>query len=678
MTNNQVHSRILVIDDEERVREDLCAMFQPLGYDVQVATGSGNTLLNNAKSQARKFRPHVAIVDLRLLMNDDPNDRSGVKLVEELGPARCILYSAYISHEISRQLADFKAAGWIGKEEHPQRLVDLVNKIARESSASRKGFRIEKNSVSFDQVSHTIFGKDPEVPPSLIEDILCQTFSDDSGVNIETITGAVKTPMSVNRGHSVVLKVKRKYRIQPLVVKLASAKDISREYQNYKQYIDENLKGSFSAIPKGEPRCFWDLGAVVYNFLGSSDQKNMSEFSVFYQREQDSSVILKPLQAFFGEAWHGLYDPGEKKEITTSLYSSYEKTLQLQKRLTNFLDQREYRSFRGIDTDLLNPVPWVLKHKMDSAMLNARQAVTHGDLHGDNVFVDGDHAWVIDFERSGWGHILRDFAELEVDIVTRLAWKKDDKDLKEFFRLAVYLAEPYYLRKNYDPAEQFKNPELRKAFNVIRGLRQLAYDTTIFNDFREYIWSLLFDSVFVAALPTEENYQNERALLYGSVLCNCLQHWGEAWPPEEWKSILASTQAPAEIIPVKIALPTSKENNANLQEPSLQVAESQTKKLSPQIINIIGTSAFFAVGMILIMALLWVMSLLHSTWQQILAVVIFIILFAIIAFALLGLVKGPDALNAIMKMFSGLFNKEMKSSDKNPHPGDAGNDKSEG
>jgi hypothetical protein len=266
-----------------------------------------------------------------------------------------------------------------------------------------------------------------------------------------------------------------------------------------------------------------------------------------------------------------------------------------------------------------------------------------------------------------------------VDIVTRLAWKKGDKDLKEFFRLAVYLADPYYLRENYDPTEQFKNPELRKAFNVIRGLRWIAHDTTMFNDFREYIWSLLFDSIFVATLPSEESHQHERALLYSSVLCSRLQHWGKEWPPEEWKSILASTQAPAEIIPIKIASPSSQENNGNMQEHSTRANENQAGKPSSQIINIVGASAFLLFGTAMIMALWWAMSLFGITFQQSLVTFILITFFAIIVFALLGLVTGPSALNAITKMFSTLFSREIRSSDKEAFPsGDTNNDKFEG
>jgi CheY-like chemotaxis protein len=674
MVNNRIHSRILVIDDEERVREDLCAMFELLGYDIEVATGSGSALLNNAKSHARKFRPHVVIVDLRLLLNEA--DRSGIKLIEDLGPAHCVLYSAYITPEISRQLANFKTAGWAGKEEDPQNLVDLVNRVARDASASQKNFRIEKNSVSFKKISYDILGRDADVPPSLIEDILCQLFPDTSGVNVETLEGSVKTPTSVHRGHSAILRVERKGRITPVIVKVAKEDDIAREYKNYKNFIEGNLKGTFNAILNGEPRIFWDLGAVVYNFLGSD--QGMSEFSVFYKKEKDSDVILRPLQTFFGEVWHGLYSR-ENREISTPLYSAYDRFLKLQKRLTNFLDQKEYRVFRGLDINLLNPVAWVLKHKTASTILNAHQAITHGDLHGDNIFVDGIHAWVIDFERSGWGHILRDFAELEIDIVTRLAWKKDHKELKEPFLLITHLVDPHYPGEDSEPADLLNDPELRKAFNVISGLRQIAQDTTRFDDFREYIWSLLFDAVFVVTHTPEGDPQHERALLYGSVLCSRLQQWGKVWPPEEWKPFLAGVQGPVEIIPAKIASTSLQENSENVQEPSRKITESAIKRLPLPIMNIVGASVFIVIGTVMIMALLRVMSLSDSTWQQILAVFVFLSLLTIIALALLGLVKGPTALDAIMKMFPTLFSREIRSSDKESLPsGDTNNDKFEG
>ena len=115
-----------------------------------------------------------------------------------------------------------------------------------------------------------------------------------------------------------------------------------------------------------------------------------------------------------------------------------------------------------------------------------------------------------------------------------------------------------------------KGPELRKAFNVIRGLRQIAQNITKFNDFREYVWSLLFDAVFVATHTEEGEPQHERALLYGSVLCSRLQHWGEAWPPEEWKPVLAGIQSGG-VTPAKTASSSPGENS---NPDSVQVAEN--------------------------------------------------------------------------------------------------------
>lgn len=532
MSDGQIHPRILVIDDEERVREDLCAIFEPLGYEVQVAMGSGPILLSDAKDLAGKFRPHVAIVDMRLLLNEDPNDRSGMELIETLDPTHCILYSAYITHEISRKLAEFKTAGWIGKEEPPSQLVDLVKKVVRESSAEQKGFRIDKNSVDFDKESRALLGGDEEIPPRLIQDVLSQVFPGDSGIKVETIPGAVKTPMSVNRGRSLILKVKRGGMSEPFVVKLSKDENISREYKNYKENIEGNLKGGFYAHLIGEPRTFWDMGAVVYTFIGSSDP-NIT-FSAYYQQEDDSAKILLPLQTFFGEVWYGLYS-GETGEIKTSLYSSYDRFLKLEERLASFPDQSENRAYGGINPVLPNPVTWVRKHKEDSSTLSARWAVTHGDLHGDNLFVDGIHAWAIDFERSGKGHILRDFAELEVDILTRLAWEKDTKDLGEFFSLLVSLTDPHHFKEARYPIDGFMKKEFRKAFNVVLGIRSLAKDLTKFGDAREYIWSLLFDAVFVSAYNGEQSPQHDRSLLYASLLCTCLQNWGHKWPPVEWQ-----------------------------------------------------------------------------------------------------------------------------------------------
>jgi Ternary complex associated domain 9 len=171
---------------------------------------------------------------------------------------------------------------------------------------------------------------------------------------------------------------------------------------------------------------------------------------------------------------------------------------------------------------LVNPVAWVLRHKADSTIPRTRQVITHGDLHGDNLFVDGTHAWAIDFERSGPGPILRDFVELEVDIITRLVRFPEDnwRLFDEFVRV---LAEPLEAASPLQPTPNLQaDAETRKALGVITGLREIAREVTHYTDAREYLWGLLLDALFVAMLIPPPSPQRDRALLLGAVLCERL------------------------------------------------------------------------------------------------------------------------------------------------------------
>jgi hypothetical protein len=152
-------------------------------------------------------------------------------------------------------------------------------------------------------------------------------------------------------------------------------------------------------------------------------------------------------------------------------------------------------------------------------------AVTHGDLHGDNLFVDPDHAWVIDFERSGPGPILRDVTELEVDILTRLA-APGSGDAAAFYGLAMAVAAPDRpeapLRSGIS---KNVNLETIKALDTIQRLRTLAHSVIQIPDLREYLWGVLLDALFVGLLSSTPAVQQERALLLSAVLCERLERW---------------------------------------------------------------------------------------------------------------------------------------------------------
>ena len=72
-------------------------------------------------------------------------------------------------------------------------------------------------------------------------------------------------------------------------------------------------------------------------------------------------------------------------------------------------------SFPGLDQPFLNPVRWFQQNRRWPTSLYT--CYTHGDLHSQNILLDDNgQAWLIDFYRTGAGHILRDLIELETDI----------------------------------------------------------------------------------------------------------------------------------------------------------------------------------------------------------------------------------------------------------------------
>ena len=281
---------------------------------------------------------------------------------------------------------------------------------------------------------------------------------------------------------------------------------------------------------------FWDLGGAVYNFLGST-RKKLSTFGTFYQQQTDSRAILVPLSHFFEEVWRRHYDHLSKKQ-PTSLLTLYDRSLHLKRKLKKVSFEKNLAELAAsFGLPLIDPVAWVLAGAREASIPMVHQATTHGDLHGDNLFVDGEHAWAIDFERTGRGHILRDFVELETDIITRLALLPDqDPGLLRDFVIAI--ATPDELSATPRAARRvWENPETCKALDVIGALRKLAHDVTGCSDTQEYLWGVLLDALFVAALAPNDSPQRKHALALSSIFCSRLERWGVAWPPEEWLTI---------------------------------------------------------------------------------------------------------------------------------------------
>lgn len=525
--NRQPLARVLVIDNDPRVGEDLKDLLEP-PYQVSVVVGNGQSLLDHTLAVARDFRPHVAVVDLRLL-SEETDERSGFQLLEPLRSAHCILYSAYLSPEVIREAAHkHQVEDWVSKAEDPERLLEVIDDAAcRTSYAFRTtndrcaGLIIQRPETwSSGSIASTIL-KGNRTPRGIVDDVLCQLFSQARDLRLETVVGDIRSAPAASRGQSVVIKVTPDD-LEPLVLKLGLATELEREELNYAQHIDNRLVGRFYAERVKGVR-FWDVGGVVYRFMGSS-QQSLPSFREYYQSQTDAEAILKPLQHFFTEVWsrHYRHPRGTGQH---SLFELYDQSLNLKRHLKVLRKHSPSPRLKEQLADYRDPVDWVGDRAGYSRINSTEIAVTHGDFHADNLFVDTEHAWAIDFGRTGYGHILRDFVELEVDIVTRLL-PQTDNDLAGCRNLCIALTGPTELRETIaETTTAGFNEETRKCISVVEALRKLAYDVTHCADFRGHLWGVLLDALFVASLKTAGASQRERAYLLAAVAASRLENW---------------------------------------------------------------------------------------------------------------------------------------------------------
>jgi hypothetical protein len=176
---------------------------------------------------------------------------------------------------------------------------------------------------------------------------------------------------------------------------------------------------------------------------------------------------------------------------------------------------------------------------LDPSMVAATKiAVTHGDLHADNLLMDDTrYCWVVDFERTGKGHALQDFIELESDIINRIACARDV--FPSFYHFCMTIAGSHTLGDPLPVSPFLADGETRKLLEVISVIRRLAVQCTDITDFRQYLLGLYFNTIFRATITSQEQKQKKelkdlRAWMLAGILCQRLAFWEEPWPPREW------------------------------------------------------------------------------------------------------------------------------------------------
>jgi CheY-like chemotaxis protein len=561
--------RILVVENDPERRDAYVEHLMLWGYEPVLAQAAPNSkdkhqsLVDNAIQEAHNNRCHLAIVDMRLKSDDDPTDISGLKLIPKLAPTVSIIVSGYGDRKKVRDALKSppdppeRAADFIGKEDGPEALHNAIAEAVKTwwpCVANRPAIGWPYSIPNSAHLINRFYPDVSTVPPTEIDDLLWQLYPDAQGLRIEALESEDRTPSLGLRPRSVVVRIKMDDKPEPDIIKISRADRPIDEFQNYKRYVEGKFPRRYYATLK-RVITLWDVRGAVYEYVGNWGR--MTLFSEYYRSKRSEEV--QAVLVRFGSNWKAKYDYTRTFEKELSLFQIcrqvWGENWCERLRMASSSLTHASSDFQNWFTELglADPVIWIKKRvNMDETVdgdhspRNIPKAILHGDLQGDNCFVDEEHMdlWVIDYERSGPGPIFEDWVELENDILTRLACF-NSKNRDEFLELATRVAssspEEFWLL----PGLATSLPEAIKALDVIREIRKQAEATTgLRGDERQYLWGLLLNIVFRLTLPQVSASDKEpqcdlstieRCSLLGGVICRSLENGNRVWPPREWR-----------------------------------------------------------------------------------------------------------------------------------------------
>lgn len=543
----QSSPRVLVVDNEERILKLYKKLLEFWDYSVVVAEGAGYSLIDDAVKKARDSRCQIALVDMRLIDNFDEDDTSGLDLIEKIKPALTIVVSGYGTLKLALEVVKERGAlDFFEKSDDPFMLKEMIEKVARVNCFSMGQMEVGPNKI-LETTINTLFDPAKDIPPEAhdqVLDLLQRLFPKAKKLRLEKMTSSTISSdfSTVPRPRSVILRVYED-ELQPVIVKIARREKIEKEIERFNKHIKGRLVGKYNPVLESHVE-LWDIGGIKLSNVGTVEE-TFSNFVTIQPIEK----IEQSLEHFFAQTWSDHYGRA-RNTSNTSLFTLYcdvwdKDWVQRASEFVLPVPSGEMSPDLYKRVGVHNPLDWLGsivvnegKETDPSLVEETRIAVTHGDLHADNLLIDdSQHGWVVDFERSGEGHALQDFIELESDIITRIACAREN--FPAFFHFCLTIVSTDKINDVPSGTPLLKDGETHKLLHTIAIIRRLAVQCTQINDSRQYLLGLYFNTIFRATITRRDHQQKSdlRTWMLASMLCRRLSHWNDPWPPEEWKSI---------------------------------------------------------------------------------------------------------------------------------------------
>ncbi len=511
---------ILIADNSSEVREANQLMLEAAGYRVLTA-GSAE----QAEAILQKERIHLAIIDVRLRDDDDPNDVSGLDLAAILEPTISkIILTGYQTTEITQQALQphylkqiAPAENIIAKQDGPGRLKEAVNQIFSEKILRQINLQLKlkwKPGISMDRLVAPLrpsLDADDGQLAEEVEELLRRLFSKESAISLY--------PLVPGRGGGTVVLVRPEYQQVKgslMVVKMGPVDKIDAEVDNYREYV-EPYAHRHATILVGQPVRTHRLAAFKLLFLGSSEDKLRDFNDLYDDLRVPTPKLQEVVENLFRHTCRIWYHnkqqwPVEEEDRTLSqvlqeqLSFSLDDGDELARSLEELLAEQPFpfatferesateirACIDGREQLLFDPVAFV---KEGSSLFSPTfAAIVHGDLNGRNLLIDEvtDIPWLIDFCRTGWGPALCDAAELETAVKFELIHHHHRVNLPDLiaFEETVLAASTFLDPITLTSVTQSK--AFQRALSVIEAVRTEARNIAETKFIDEYYLLLLF------------------------------------------------------------------------------------------------------------------------------------------------------------------------------------------
>jgi protein-tyrosine phosphatase/nicotinamidase-related amidase/aminoglycoside phosphotransferase (APT) family kinase protein len=359
--------------------------------------------------------------------------------------------------------------------------------------------------------------------------IVAHLFRDSVQVGLEPLSGGYSGALVWRATSEDALG----HRQAPAVIKLGPNRTIAQERVAFEQV--EAVLGNSAPRVRG----FVDLGdrAGLKYAYAAMGQGGVRTLQAIFAAEPGARRITATVRSAFEDVLGPLYAAAQRERMP--LFDHYQFSPELGPTVRNNVaavtssaDQKTLKFPGGLSLPNVCEFyeDFLVRHRLPANDYHYVSYV-HGDLNAANILVDAhDNVWVIDFSRAGPGHVLKDLAKFENDLLYLLTPIEDPSELLEALAITRALRSVTDLQADLpDRPEEARSSQFVRAWEVLQVLRRIGGQ--LCREDRHPLQlqvALLRYAVHALSFPQASRLQKQSALAAACSLAEQITHTVEA------------------------------------------------------------------------------------------------------------------------------------------------------